>query len=232
MKGMQKHLARIFFIATIAAIVIACSGESQQEPNTETKKDKTLPVKVKSMNGETFNHFIELKANVEPIQYAMISPETPGQIKKIYVSEGDRVQKGSLLIKQNSTAIEGQVSATKAQLDLAELTYNKQKELWLEKQVGSEIQYLQAKTQYESLKEQLKSLQAQLDMTFIKAPFSGIVDKINLKEGELASPGMQLLEMVNLNKVKIVGDLSESFLPVINKGDSVDIFSQVTLILN
>ncbi len=221
MVNIKQYLARWASLSIIASLLVACSAEPQQE--TETLKDKSFPVEVKPMKGELFNHFIELKANVVPVNYAMISPEMPGQIKEILVSEGQKVAKGTLLIRQNATTLEAQVSATKAQLNLAELTYNKQKELWLEKQVGSEIQYLQAKTQFESLQEQLKSQQAQLDMTSIKAPFSGIVDKIIIKEGELASPGMPILEMVSLDRLKFIGNLSETYLPVINKGDSVDI---------
>ena len=176
-----------------------------------------------SVQAQTFKHFFDVKANVEAVEYAIISPETPGQIKKIFVNEGQYVSKGDLLLKQNSAVAEGQIRSIKAQLNLAEITYHKQEKLWTEQNVGSEIQYLQAKAQYESLQEQLKALQAQIDMTELKAPFSGIVDKITLKEGELASPGMQVITLVNLSKIKLIADVSESYLPIVQKGDSVDI---------
>ena len=216
---MNRNIIKIVVIFALGIITISCKNEEKKE---ETKNHKTL-VKVLKVQPQTFHHYFNVTANIEAVEYAMISPETPGQIKRIYVKEGQKVSKGTLLLKQNSSIVEGQIQNVRTQLNLAEITYNKQKELWLEKHVGSEIQYLQAKTQYESLQEQLKTLQAQLAMSEIKAPFSGIVDQINLKEGELASPGMQVIALVNLNKMKFIGDVSEIYLPVMHKGDSVDI---------
>ncbi len=210
-------------IIALLSIVILLSSCGSKEEVKEIVKEHKIPVEVLSVQPQRFNHYFEVKANVEAVEYAIISPETPGQIKKIYVQEGQHVSKGELLLKQNSSIVEGQIRSIKAQLNLAEITYNKQKELWIDKKVGSEIQYLQAKTQYESLQEQLKTLQSQLEMSEIKAPFSGIVDKINSKEGEIASPGMQVIALVNLNYIKFIGDVSEVYLPVIHKGDSVDI---------
>ncbi len=210
-------------LVALLNIVILISSCGSKEDVKEIVKDNKVPVEVLSVQPQTFNHYFEVKANVEAVEYAIISPETPGQIKKIYVNEGQHVNKGDILFKQNSSVIEGQIKSVQAQLNLAEITFKKQKELWIDKKVGSEIQYLQAKTQYESVQEQLKTLQAQLEMSEVKAPFAGIVDKINLKEGEMANPGMQVIALVNLNKLKFIGDVSEIYLPVINKGDSVDI---------
>ena len=218
---MKNNIYKSAIILTLGVLLTSCAGtESDKE---EEVKNHKIPVATLNVQPEKFNHFFEVKANIEAIEFAIISPESPGQIKKIYVNEGQYVNKGDILIKQSSAVIDGQIQSIKTQLDFAEITYNKQKELWLEKKVGSEMQYLQAKAQYESLQEQLKTLQAQQNMATIKAPFSGIVDQINLKEGELASPGMQVIALVNLKKVKFIGNVSEAYLPVINKGDSVNI---------
>ena len=215
---MKQNIIKIAVIFALGITVISCKPEEKKDEKTH----KTL-VEVLEVQPQSFNHYFEVKANVEAVEYAIISPETPGLITHINVNEGQKVNKGTVLFSQSSSIIDGQIQGVKAQLNLAEITYNKQKELWLEKHVGSEMQYLQAKTQFESLTEQLKTLQAQRDMKNITAPFTGIVDKINLKEGELANPGMQVIALVNLNKLKLVGDVSETYLPVINKGDSVEI---------
>jgi len=219
---MKKKILSFALTLTLSILILSCSNEDTDKSTTNVKTNE-IPVEVLDVQAQQFRHYFEVKANVEAVKLAMISPETPGQIKNIFVSEGQNVNKGDILLKQNASVVEGQIRSIQTQLNLAETTYNKQKELWLEKHVGSEIQYLQAKTQYESLQEQLKTLQAQLDMSDIKAPFGGIVDKINIKEGELASPGMQIIALVNLNKMKFIGDVSETYLPVIHKGDSVDI---------
>ncbi len=217
---MKIHIIKLSLIFVLGLAAFSCSENKIEEKQIENHK---IPVKILTVQTQAFYHYFEVKANVEAVEFAIISPETPGQIKKIFVNEGQKVAKGDLLLKQNSSVIEGKIRSIQTQLNLSEITYHKQKELWLEKQIGSEIQYLQTKTQYENLQEQLKTLQAQFDMSEIKAPFSGIVDQINLKEGELASPGMQVIALVNLNKIKFIADVSEIYLPVIHKGDSADI---------
>lgn len=211
----------ILNLSVIGLFLMLMSCNSTEETQDSSNKKETIPVKIKTINSEAFNHYIEVTGTVEPIEYAFISPETPGQIKQVLVSEGDKVSKGQTLIRLNTSVLNGQIQQVKAQLDLASITFQKQDELWNQKNVGSEIQFLQAKAQKEALENQFASLSSQRDMAIIKAPFTGIVDKINLKEGELASPGMQLIELVNLDRLKIKSEVSEHLLPVIHKGDSV-----------
>ncbi len=214
----MKYIKSILLIS-IALFVSSCANPKEEE-KTE-KLSPSIPVKTETIINSTFNHFIEVTGVVEPEQYAYISPERPGQIKEILVSEGQKVSKGQVLIKLNTAVIDGQIQQVESQLDLANLTYEKQDELWNHKNVGSEIQFLTANAQKEGLESQLKALKAQKDMAIIEAPFSGIIDKINLKIGELASPGMQLIQLVNLDKMKIKSEVSEQLLPVIHKGDTV-----------
>ncbi len=208
-------------------LLMACEAKTSEDAKTEEaesspKKSVTL-VKVQDLKPETFRQFVNLQANVEAVQQVVISPEVGGQVTQILVQDGQRVRKGTLLIKLNTAVVEGQIASVRSQLSLAEITYNKQKDLWLNQQIGSEIQYLQAKTQYESLREQLKTLEAQLNMSSLKAPFDGIVDKVNIKKGELATPGRPMIQFVNLSKIKLTGDLSEIYLPSVKKGDSVSV---------
>jgi RND family efflux transporter MFP subunit len=215
-------MKKIYTILALSTLLIfgACSSDDKNSESREIITE-TIPVETMNVEAETFQHFIEITGVLEPVQYAFISPEGSGQIKRILVSEGQTVSKGAILAELNTAVIEGQIQQVESQLELARITYEKQDELWNEKHVGSEIQYLQAKAQKESIENQLKALKSQKEMSIIKAPFSGIVDKINLKEGELASPGMRMIELVNLNKMKIKAEVSESLLPVIHKGDSV-----------
>ncbi len=214
----MKYIKSILLIS-VALFAISCANKTEEK--TTEKNAVTIPVRTETIVKTTFNHFIEVTGVVEPEQYAFISPESPGQIKKILVSEGQTVSKGQVLIKLNTAVIDGKIQQVESQLDLAKITYEKQDELWNNKHVGSEIQFLKAKAQKEGLESQLEALKSQKDMAIIEAPFSGIIDKINLKEGELASPGMQLIQLVNLDKMKIKSEVSEQLLPVIHKGDSV-----------
>ncbi len=182
--------------------------------------DKGIPVTVTQLEPETFNHYVEVNGSVEAINAAYISPEINGQVEEIYVKEGQKVNKGQLLIKLNSLITESTIQEVKTSLDLANTVYEKQKQLW-EKNIGSEIDYLTAKNNKESLESRLKTLEAQADMARITAPISGIIDEVMVKEGELAIPGMQVVQLVNLSTLYINADVSEAYLTKVNKGDMV-----------
>jgi membrane fusion protein, multidrug efflux system len=178
------------------------------------------PVGVTEMLSQPFDHYFRVNANVEAIREATISPETNGQIKQILVSKGQRITRGQELARLNTSVIESNISEIKTALQLAQTVYNRQNRLW-EQEIGSEIQYLEAKNNFESLQSRLKTMEAQLDMAVMRAPFDGVVDEIFVKEGELAMPGIQVMQIINLNQLYINADVSENFLPMINPNDRV-----------
>jgi membrane fusion protein (multidrug efflux system) len=181
-----------------------------------------IPVTIKKVKYETFSHFIEVQGNIEAVEDAYISPEMGGQIKKIYVKEGLRVKKGQLLVSLNTEVTESSIQEVKTSLELTKKLYDKQKALW-EQNIGTEMQYLEAKNAYEQTEARLKTLKAQLDMSNIRAPFNGIIDKIYQKEGELGIPGMRILQLVNLSRLKITAEVSEIYLPSINEGKMIEV---------
>ena len=147
-------MKNIYIILAISSLLFlsACSSEEENISSTDKeKKTETIPVETIKAEASKFEHFIEITGMVEPVQYAFISPEGSGQIKQIAVSEGQSVKKGEVLVRLNTAVIEGQIQQVQSQLDLATITYKKQDELWNDKHVGSEIQFLQAKAQKESL---------------------------------------------------------------------------------
>lgn len=179
-----------------------------------------IPVFIDTIKQSQFSHFVTINGLVEAENSAAISPEISGQVKKIHVQEGDRVKKGSLLVSLSTAVIRNNLNQVDSQLALATTTFEKQKELWQE-EVGSEMEYLQAKTNKESLESQRQMLLSQIEMSIIKAPYNGIVDNISVQAGEMASPGMPVLQLVNLKKMSIEGNLSEKFLHAIKVGDEV-----------
>jgi membrane fusion protein, multidrug efflux system len=227
---MMKRLGLIVTVLLLSVGFIACgakksgdetAGENNPSSSTLDIGTKTL-VTIKPMAYETFEHFFSANGMVEAVHDAFISSETSGQIKTIHVTEGQRVKKGQLLVSLNSEITESAIAEVKTGLELARTVYKKRKGLW-DKNIGSEIQYLEAKTNKESLENKLKTLEAQLDMAMIKAPISGIVDQIFKKEGELSIPGVQLIRLVNLDKVYVNADVSETYLAKIKQGDMVEV---------
>jgi membrane fusion protein (multidrug efflux system) len=181
-----------------------------------------IPVEVETISFEPFNHFIQVSGSAEAVKEAFISPEMAGQIREIYVNEGDYVEKGRLLAKLNSDITESSIVDLESSLALATTVYEKQARLW-EQGIGSEIQYLTAKNNKESLSQKLVTLKAQLDMAMVKSPVSGIVDVIYRKKGEMAMPGAQFMQIVNLEELYINADVSESYLSQVNEGETVKV---------
>jgi len=222
---MKKNRLIIILSALIFSLV-ACQKKQDAAPVQAGTPDavaaNSLLVEVKSMAPEKFEHFFAVNGAMEAVQDAFISAETGGQIKTIHVQEGQRVQKGDLLVSLNSDIIINAVAEVKNALDLARTVFQKRRELW-DKNIGSEIQYLEARTNKESLENRLKSLQAQLDLAQVRAPFAGIVDKIFKKAGELAVPGIQLMQLVNLSHMRVNAEVAETYLGKIKQGDKVEI---------
>lgn len=196
--------------------------EQQLLESGEAAEGYLTPVTVRELTEKPFRHYFQVSGNVDAVDKAYISPEINGQIKQVLVREGEYVKKGQLLAKLNTSITENTIEEVKTQLELAITLYEKQKQLW-DKNIGSEVQYLQAKNNKEGMENKLQTLEAQLDMAYIKSPIEGIVDVIDIEEGELAMPGMQLMQVVNLNKMKILAEVSEKYLPVIQKGDMVEV---------
>jgi len=169
---------------------------------------------------KSFTHYIELQGNVDTDGNVMVIPEAMGSVKKIYKKEGDRVRKGELIMLLDDSVLRNQIAEVKTQYDLSETAYERQKRLWDQK-IGSEMAYLQAKTKKESLARKLNTLYAQLAKFKVKAPISGTLDDLMIKEGEMAAPQKPVARIVNLDKVYVQADVSERYLPQIKKGSQV-----------
>ena len=180
---------------------------------------KVRTIKVKK---DKITHSFIVTGTAKADKIAHVTPESNGQIKKIHVKEGQNVKKGQLLISLNSSVLQNSITEVKKGLELAEILYKKQKKLF-DQGVGKEIDYLRAKNQKESLEAKLTTLNSQLQMSQIRAPFSGIVDNIISKEGELASPGMRIIQLVNLQNMSIKADVSEKYISALKKGQNAKI---------
>lgn len=191
-----------------------------EEQGESIKETVRLRVKSKTIAVGYFAHFVESSASLEAVNSAFISPEISGQIQKIHIQEGQFVQKGQLLVSLNSDIIQSNIKELETSLELAKIVFSKQEELW-NQQIGSEIQYLEAKNNKESLESKLNGLYIQQSKSRIKAPISGIVDVISIKTGELAMPGAQIIQMVNTNSFYVNADVSEKFIAAVKKGNSV-----------
>jgi membrane fusion protein, multidrug efflux system len=171
---------------------------------------------------EAFNHFIELQGNVTTKNVVTVSSEFSGLLSKVYVKDGDRVKKGQLLAKIDDGGLSQQIAQMKIQRDLAKTTFDRQKRLW-DQNIGSEIQYLEAKTNYESQSEAVNQMTQQLAKTRVTAPFSGTIDDVITEQGNLVGPGSPLMLLVNLDNMYIEADVPERYVADVTKGKNVEV---------
>jgi len=155
----------------------------------------------------------------------LIYPEMAGTLQRVYVKEGQRVSKGQLLASIDDGGMSSQVSQLKTQADLAKTTYERQKRLW-EQKIGSEIQFLQAKSSYEATENAVKQAQSQLGKSTIRAPFSGIIDDVIKEQGTVVAPGAgaEVFRIVNLSNMYITVDVPENNLGSISKGKEAKVY--------
>ena len=186
------------------------------------RKVEYVNIKTLDVVARRFEHFFEVTGNVEADQEVNVSPESSGKIMDILVREGQQVAKGVVLATLNTDMLNQSIEETRISLDLATTTFQRQKNLWDQK-VGSELQFLQAKSNMESLERRMESLQAQKEMTVIKSPVDGVVDVIFQKQGEIGNAQVPFAKLVNIRRLKVYGDVSETYLTKIRKGGEVNI---------
>ncbi len=254
-------MKKISILIIAAAFMISCGEEAKKTSLEELKAQKTtLTVKIDSLNtllksveteiskldldknlqtitilpvkNDVFKHFLEIQGVAKANKNIEISPELGGTVTAIQVKEGQKVQSGQLLIQLDDSSIKNSINELNTQLSLAKTTFERQERLWNQK-IGSEMQYLQAKAQKESLENNLSSLRTQARKMRITAPFSGVVDEIFPRLGELTSPQMPAVRLLNLDNVYVEADVTETYLPIIKEGtETVLRFASINKVMN
>lgn len=192
--------------------------------DTSMRKDeKSKYVGITEIVPHDFNHFIEVQAKVEGDEDVSISSELPGTVTAVLVSPGDHVVTGQVLATLDDGAMKENLGSMKAQRDLAVVMFERQKNLWDQK-IGSEMQFMQAKTQKESVEKQYAAMREQWNATRIKSPINGTVDIVNVKIGQAVAPGLTAARVVNLSKLKVKGEIAESYITKVQRGNDVILF--------
>ncbi|MCK8481012.1 efflux RND transporter periplasmic adaptor subunit [Psychroserpens algicola] len=212
-------------------------GELVNEQQTINEQIKLLDEKIKTIDTtkhvplittftaqtEKFEHVLELQGNVTTKNLLVITPEYNGILTKVYVKEGQKVNKGQLLAKIDDGGLSQQLAQLRIQTDLAKTTYERQKRLW-DQNIGSEIQFLQAKSTYESQQEVVNQLQQQIAKTSVRAPFTGTIDDVITEQGSVVAAGQtQLMRIVNLDDMYIEVEVPESYVSNVTKGKKVEV---------
>ena len=194
-----------------------------KDPDFAVKSKKATLVTTIPVKNETFVHYIEVTGVVESDLNASVSSETMGRIEVVKVQEGNRVNKGKTIMVIDHEILSKNLEEIQTSYELAKTLFEKQQRLW-DKKIGTEVQYLEAKNRKESLEQQIANIKAQINKAYVQAPFSGKIDEIYVKEGEMAQPGTQMFRMVSNSKMTITADVSENYVGRFNEGDKVKVF--------
>ena len=209
--------------ADIEAKISTLEGELKVAGKGAELTEKAVPVSILEVKPENFKHYLEVQGKVDFSQNVMVSAKVPGVLTSVRVERGDRVSKGQLMATIDASVLDLSIAELKSSVDLARIVYNKQKNLWDQK-IGTEIQYLTAKNNKESLENKLATLLEQRDQYNIKAPISGQVDEVLPKSGEAVAPGVGIIRVVNPSGTKVVAEVSEAYAAKIRKGDEAVVF--------
>jgi RND family efflux transporter MFP subunit len=183
---------------------------------------KVITVSVTPLVAQNFQHFVEAQGNVVAENTVLVSPQTGGVILSLPVVAGQSVSKGQLIATLDNNILKESLEEVRQQLSLAKTIFTKQKALW-DQQIGTEVQYLSAKSNMESLEKRIVTLKAQLGLSRVTAPISGTIELVRQKAGEMGAPGVPIVQIVNLGNLKIAAKIADSYVGTVKQGDEISI---------
>jgi RND family efflux transporter MFP subunit len=195
-------------------------AQLEKDLGTNTKLMKAKNVVVTSLQAGNFSNFIEIQGRFESDRIVNVSAQVPGVIQAVYVRRGDLVRPGQVVAVIDGSLILKNMAPLKTQIELAKTVYEKQKALW-EQKVGTEIAYLQAKTNLDGLEQQMATLQEQYSKTRVIASMGGTVEEVYMKVGEMAAPGAPGIKIVNASDLRAVADVPEAYSSQVKNGADV-----------
>lgn len=186
------------------------------------REDVVKDVEVYEVKTTTFKNYIEIQGKVDAEKNVQVNPEAAGIITKVYATIGQNVSQGQVLAQIDDAVLRQNMAQLQIQVDLASNLFKRQKNLW-DQQIGTEVQYLNAKSQKEGLEKQMAVLRQQANLYKIKSPISGTIDQMDFKVGQAVQPGASGIRVVNANDLKAKASISESYGSRINQGDEVTV---------
>jgi membrane fusion protein (multidrug efflux system) len=183
---------------------------------------KSTDVSTVAVTAGNFTNYVDLQGHIDAQDNVTAYPQAPGAITAIYVKTGEQVSKGQTLVQLNNSVQLQQIAQLQTQAALAQTVYQRQKNLWDQK-IGSEVEFLQAKTNFEGAEKQVEGAKQGADLYRIVSPISGTIDQMDLKLGQIASPGTNGIRIVNTDVLKVKADVPESYSADVNQGDNVKV---------
>lgn len=190
--------------------------------DSTSENTKTVSVSLMTVKPSLFKNYIEVQGKVDADKNVTVTAEVPAVVTAIYVHTGQMVAAGQTLAQLDSKVITDQIAQLQNQLDYTKNLYERQQNLW-DQNIGTKVQLLTAKNNYENVQKQIQVQQSQMAMYKVKAPISGVVDEVIAKIGQAVSPGVPAFRVVNTNDLKVTGQIGENNISRVNTGDAVEV---------
>jgi membrane fusion protein, multidrug efflux system len=211
------------FLLSIAAVIVSCGGKEEKPAETAKPAEKLEAlVSVTTVKDTVFTHYLDIQGNVDTKENLIIYPQYSGTLLTVNVVAGQKVSKGQVLGRIDDGGLGQQLAQLQTQAALAKTTYERQKRLWDQK-IGSEIQFLQAQTNWIAMQKQVSQMRAQVARTVLTAPIAGTVDEIMIDRGEVVAPGQGVMRVVNLSNMFVSAEVPEAYVGKVNVGTPVDV---------
>ena len=198
-------------------------AQLEKETGAGATEQRIRTVGLTELKPQVFRHYIDLQGKIEAEESVQATAKMPGALTRVLVKNGDAVRKGQILAQIDDQMMQKSKAELELQLATATDVFNRQKSLWDQK-IGTEIQFIQARTQKEALEKSLETLKEQMNMTNIYAPIDGVVDVVILKTGQAIAPGVPLCNILNLRDLKIAGKVPDAYSAKVRAGDQVVVY--------
>ncbi|MCF8241508.1 MAG: efflux RND transporter periplasmic adaptor subunit [Melioribacteraceae bacterium] len=219
-----KQILFILLISLGGFFLNSCDESEGQQLNKDEveEKSRAASVEVIELSEVEFTDYIQAIGTMKPFEKADLGYTAGGEIKEIIYDKGSFVNKGDTILVMENSQLKANLDGAKSQYELAEMTFQKQSEIY-EDNINSEFEFLQTKFNRDNAKANYDLIKARYDETFIVAPFSGLVDSKNYEEGEIVPPGLPIVKLMNIDKIKVEAGIPEAYAGKIKVGDKAKV---------
>ncbi len=208
----------------LTAVVAGCGSTegagSESAESGEAAYVKVVNVVIRTVEPTEFTSYVRMTGVVEAFQDVVVSSQESGVIEQVIVEKGSRVRAGQAIVRIDDEILAAQVDEARASAALARERYERQRQLWEDEGIGSEIAFLQTKYDAQSADARLSFLEARLARHSIRSPIAGLLDERYVDTGEIVAPGTPVARVLTVDKLKVVGGVPERFGPYVAEGGS------------
>lgn len=209
----------------LALTTLLWSCDAGEEASTEEEQlVKVVNVKARTITPEDFRAYVKLVGNIDSDNDIRVSSEANGRVLRYFVEKGQRVQKGDRILKIDDEQLVQDRERLEAMTNQARENYERLKRIFEEDSVGSEIDVLNAKYNYQQTKASLEATKVQIRKTEVRAPFNAVLEQKLVEEGEMASMGTPLFRIISSERLKVNVGVPSRYADVIQPGDPTEIW--------